>query len=104
VIQTTKELPGDFPFNLDMNSGEPLGVGMSNSSYSIQFLIETQTGWIQSTIGGGERSSSATGYLAPVIQRPNLDVLLHAQVSRVVDVTRKGGKPSFGGVEFRFGP
>lgn len=25
VIQTTKELP-EFPFNLDMNSGEPLGV------------------------------------------------------------------------------
>ncbi|KAJ6617556.1 hypothetical protein B0H10DRAFT_2032949 [Mycena sp. CBHHK59/15] len=36
--------------------------------------------WLQSTIGGGERSTSATSYLAPkFIQRPNLHVLLHAQ-------------------------
>ncbi|KAJ7908464.1 hypothetical protein B0H13DRAFT_2331444 [Mycena leptocephala] len=71
----------DFPFNLDPNSGKPLGVS-----------------WAQSTIGGGERSTSATGYLAPkFIQRPNLHVLLHAQVSRLVKVTRKKGKPSFGG-------
>ncbi|KAJ7894614.1 glucose-methanol-choline oxidoreductase, partial [Mycena olivaceomarginata] len=27
VIQTTKELPDDFPFNSDMNSGQPLGIG-----------------------------------------------------------------------------
>ncbi|KAJ6509683.1 aryl-alcohol oxidase precursor [Mycena vulgaris] len=87
VIQTTEELPNDFPFNLDMNSGQPLGIG-----------------WMQSTIGGGERSSSATGYLAPkFIQRPNLDVLLHAQVSKLVNVTQHGGKPRFGGVQFRYG-
>ncbi|KAJ6478867.1 aryl alcohol oxidase [Mycena vulgaris] len=87
VIQTTKELPNDFPFNLDMNSGQPLGIG-----------------WMQFTIGGGERSSSATGYLAPkFIQRPNLDVLLHAQVSKLVNVTQHGGKPRFGGVQFRYG-
>ncbi|KAJ7231169.1 aryl-alcohol oxidase-like protein [Mycena haematopus] len=71
VIQTTNELPDDFPFNLDMNSGKPLGIG-----------------WLQYTIGGGERSSSATGYLEPgIIQRPNLDVLLHAQVSKLVNFT-----------------
>ncbi|KAJ7801490.1 hypothetical protein B0H13DRAFT_2297408 [Mycena leptocephala] len=27
VIQTTREFPEEFPFNLDYNSGEPLGVG-----------------------------------------------------------------------------
>ncbi|KAJ7640147.1 aryl-alcohol oxidase-like protein [Mycena rosella] len=87
IIQTTEELPDDFPFNLDMNSGQPLGVG-----------------WVQSTIGHGERSSSATGYLAPdFIQRPNLDVLLHAHVSKLVNVTQHQGKPSFGGVQFRSG-
>ncbi|KAJ7258305.1 GMC oxidoreductase-domain-containing protein [Mycena rebaudengoi] len=87
VIQTTKELPHDFPFNLDPNSGKPLGVS-----------------WAQSTIGGGERSTSATGYLAPkFIQRPNLHVLLHAQVSKLANVTRKKGKPGFGGVQFRYG-
>ncbi|KAJ7368922.1 pyranose dehydrogenase [Mycena albidolilacea] len=87
VIQTTKELPHEFPFNLDMNSGQPLGVS-----------------WLQSTIGGGERSTSATGYLAPkFIRRPNLHVLLHAQVSKLVNATHKAGKPAFGGVQFRYG-
>ncbi|KAJ6515335.1 pyranose dehydrogenase [Mycena sanguinolenta] len=87
VIQTTQELPDDFPFNLDMNSGQPLGIS-----------------WLQSTIGNGERSTSATGYLAPkFIKRPNLDVLLHAQVSKLVNETKEGGKPAFKGVEFRYG-
>ncbi|KAJ6474769.1 glucose dehydrogenase short protein [Mycena sanguinolenta] len=87
VIQATRELPEEFPFNLDYNSGEPLGVG-----------------WLQSTIGGGERSSSARSYLAPqFIQRENLHVLLHAQVSRLVDPQSNTGVVIFGGVEFSQG-
>ncbi|KAF7351779.1 hypothetical protein MSAN_01611300 [Mycena sanguinolenta] len=91
VIQTTNELPDDFPFNLDMNSGKPLGIS-----------------WFQFTIGGGERSSSATGYLTPaVLQRPNLDVLLHAQVSKLVNATQSRAVPveplAFQGVEFKYG-
>ncbi|KAF8218263.1 aryl-alcohol oxidase-like protein [Mycena galopus ATCC 62051] len=87
VIQTTKELPETFPFNLDTNSGKPLGLG-----------------WLQSTIGGGMRSSSATSYLAPeFIQRENLHVLIHAQVSRLVGASDVGGKVSFGGVQFSQG-
>ncbi|KAJ7613818.1 aryl-alcohol oxidase precursor [Mycena polygramma] len=87
VINTTKELPDDFPFNVDTNSGHPLGIG-----------------WLQSTIGHGMRSSSATGYLEPAImQRPNLDVLLHARVAKLVNVTQRGGSPAFGGVQFRYG-
>ncbi|KAJ7934943.1 GMC oxidoreductase-domain-containing protein [Mycena leptocephala] len=90
VIQTTKELPDDFPFNSDMNSGQPLGIASQ--------------GWMQSTIGGGERSSSATGYLGPhIIQRPNLHVLLHAQVSRLVNGTRSRGSITFEGGEFQYG-
>ncbi|KAF8160225.1 aryl-alcohol oxidase [Mycena galopus ATCC 62051] len=87
VIQTTRELPEEFPFNLDYNSGEPLGVG-----------------WLQSTIGGGKRSSSATSYLAPkFIQRENLHVLLHAQVLRLVGPQTTKGVVSFEGVEFSQG-
>ncbi|KAJ7449302.1 hypothetical protein FB451DRAFT_1187393 [Mycena latifolia] len=71
-------------FNLDMNSGTPLGVG-----------------WLQSTVGGGKRSTSATSYLAPkFIQRETLHVLLHAQVSRLVNSSSVDGKLAFGGVEF----
>ncbi|KAJ7684156.1 GMC oxidoreductase-domain-containing protein [Mycena polygramma] len=87
VINTTKELLDDFPFNVDTNSGQPLGIG-----------------WLQSTIGHGMRSSSATGYLEPAIMhRPNLYVLLHAQVAKLVNVTQRGGSPAFGGVQFRYG-
>ncbi|KAK7052441.1 GMC oxidoreductase [Favolaschia claudopus] len=87
IIQSTKEIPDELPFNLDMNSGKPLGLG-----------------WVQSTIGGGERSTSATSYLGPkFIQRRNLHVLLHAQVSKLVNSSHKNGKLAFGGVEFKQG-
>ncbi|KAJ7197069.1 hypothetical protein B0H12DRAFT_1330199 [Mycena haematopus] len=67
IIKTTTELSG-YPFNLDMNSGSPLGIG-----------------WGQVTIKNGSRSSSATSYLAPkFLARPNLHVLLNARVTRVL--------------------
>lgn len=28
ILETTHDLPQLFPYNLDMNSGDPLGVGM----------------------------------------------------------------------------
>ncbi|KAJ6527898.1 aryl-alcohol oxidase precursor [Mycena vulgaris] len=87
VMQTTAQMPTVFPFNLDMNSGHPLGIS-----------------WLQSTIGGGERSTSAKGYLAPIyIRRPNLHVLVHAQVSKLVNPKQVGTNKAFGGVQFRYG-
>ncbi|KAJ6494043.1 pyranose dehydrogenase [Mycena vitilis] len=87
IIEATKELPEDWPFNLDMNSGKPLGLG-----------------WLQSTIGGGARSTSATSYLGPeFIHRENLHVLLHAQVSKLVDSRRVNGELAFRGVQFLLG-
>ncbi|KAH9475796.1 Pyranose dehydrogenase 1 [Psilocybe cubensis] len=72
VIQTTSQL-NEFPFNLDMNSGNPIGIG-----------------WLQSTIKGGSRSSSATSYLGPsFIKRPNLHVLIGAQVTRILSTGKK---------------
>ncbi|KAJ7215763.1 hypothetical protein B0H12DRAFT_1224587 [Mycena haematopus] len=70
IIETTTQLSG-FPFNLDMNSGTPLGIG-----------------WGQATIKNGSRSSSATSYLAPqYINRPNLYVLLNARATRVLQTS-----------------
>ncbi|KAJ6489556.1 alcohol oxidase [Mycena vitilis] len=67
VIETTTQL-AEYPFNLDMNSGYQLGIG-----------------WKQQTVKSGSRSSSATSYLAPqFVGRPNLHVLLHARVTRVL--------------------
>ncbi|KAJ7267567.1 aryl-alcohol oxidase-like protein [Mycena haematopus] len=70
VIETTTEL-AEFPFNIDMNSGYQLGIG-----------------WDQQTVKNGSRSSSATSYLAPqFVARPNLHVLLHARVTRVLQTS-----------------
>ncbi|KAJ6494581.1 alcohol oxidase [Mycena sanguinolenta] len=67
IIDTTTQLDG-YPFNLDMNSGNPIGIG-----------------WGQATIKDGSRSSSATSYLgSQYISRPNLHVLLNARVTRVL--------------------
>jgi len=35
VIQTTKELPDEFPFNLDMNSGKPMGLGKWQANHLV---------------------------------------------------------------------
>ncbi|KAF7374315.1 Pyranose dehydrogenase 3 [Mycena sanguinolenta] len=82
IIQTTKDLPNEWAFVLDMNAGVNLGVG-----------------WLQSTIGDGGRSSSATSYLGPqYISRPNLHILVNAQVSRVLQSTENS--LHFNAVEF----
>ncbi|KAJ7346320.1 alcohol oxidase [Mycena albidolilacea] len=79
VFTATDEL-AEFPFNLDMNSGDTIGVG-----------------WTQATIKDGARSSSATSYLAPeFVNRPNLHVLLNARVTRVLPT----GPSAFAMVEF----
>ncbi|KAJ7751448.1 aryl-alcohol oxidase precursor [Mycena metata] len=84
IIATSQENPKDFPFNLDMNSGKPLGLG-----------------WLQSTIKGGKRSSAATSYLGPTfMSRPNLHVLVNSRVTRLIQTGTDQGKPAFRSVEF----
>ncbi|KAF9002463.1 pyranose dehydrogenase [Cyathus striatus] len=85
-IQTSKDLKDEFPYNLDMNDGNPLGLG-----------------WLQSTIGNGTRSSAATSYLGPrFIHRPNLDVVLNTVVSRVLRSSHRN-KDDFRTIEFKSG-
>ncbi|KAJ7882855.1 aryl-alcohol-oxidase from pleurotus Eryingii [Mycena leptocephala] len=63
VIETTKEL-AEFPFNLDMNSGDQIGID-----------------------DGEKREKEQLGNLVSApqfIRRPNLHVLLHARVTRVL--------------------
>lgn len=67
VINTTQEL-AEFPYRVDMNSGEHIGIG-----------------WVQTLVDAGQRSSAKTHLLrAEKEGRENIDVLLHARVSRVV--------------------
>ncbi|KAJ7173927.1 aryl-alcohol oxidase-like protein [Mycena crocata] len=71
VIQTAKDNPTKFPFNLDLNSGDGLGFG-----------------WLETSVGGGSRSTSSSAYLRPALNsRKNLDLLLHTQVTRLVSTS-----------------
>ncbi|KAJ2920821.1 hypothetical protein H1R20_g16273, partial [Candolleomyces eurysporus] len=84
VLEASKQLGGDYAYNLDFNSGDSLGIG-----------------WVQLTVGRGERSSSATAYLGPkYINRSNLHVLVGHQAVRVLNTTSRGGVPSLRTVRF----
>ncbi|KAJ7474300.1 aryl-alcohol oxidase-like protein, partial [Mycena latifolia] len=68
VLQTSADHSDQYPFNLDLNSGNGLGVG-----------------WVQTTVGNSVRSSSSSAYLHPALDsRSNLDLLLHTQVTQLV--------------------
>ncbi|KAH9044917.1 aryl-alcohol-oxidase from pleurotus Eryingii [Lactarius deliciosus] len=89
IFNTTTQL-AEFPFNEDMNSGNPLGIG-----------------WTQFSVGGGQRSSASVSYLTPVLSRSNLDILINTQVTKVVQTGTQGGLPIFRGVQlaqFASGP
>jgi hypothetical protein len=92
-----------FFFNLDYNSGRHLGVG--ELQYIPAYQSNRFTGYTQSTIKDGQRSSSATSYLAPQFsERKNLHVLLRAQVARVLSSANQNkSQPSFDTVEFTDG-
>lgn len=58
------------------------------------------TGVIQSTIGNGTRSSSATAYLEPVLDRGNLHVIVQHTATKLITEGTKHGIPVFSKVEF----
>ncbi len=66
VVRAAQEI--GIPYSGDFNGTSQLG-----------------TGFYQATMGGGERSSSASGYLWPALQRSkNLTLRLNSQVTRVI--------------------
>ncbi|KAL0579596.1 hypothetical protein V5O48_002434 [Marasmius crinis-equi] len=98
IIEASKSMDNDsdFRFVLDMNAGTELGVG------SLVPKIRAPPGFTQMTVLNGSRSSSATSYLGPqFIGRPNLHVLLHAHVTRILPINTDTSENvlSFGGVE-----
>lgn len=91
VIETTKELSAEFPFSPDQGHGDGKVLGM---------------GWTQNSIGNGVRSSSATTYLKNALGRRQVDVLINAHVTKLVQtstnvITRK---PVFREVQFQNSP
>ncbi|KAI0085562.1 aryl-alcohol oxidase-like protein [Irpex rosettiformis] len=83
VISTTQQLPDEFPFNRDMNSGDPIGIG-----------------WTPSTIAGGVRQSGALSYLKPILSiRQNLDVVVNTHVTKLLQTGSVGKLPEMRGVQ-----
>lgn len=55
---------------------------------------------MQSSVGGGERSSAATAYLpTDVRDRTNLDILLNTRALRLVQTDNSTAGPVFKGVQ-----
>ena len=69
--------------------------------YYLTIITLLEPGYVQSTIGDGERCSSVTAYLASSLARSNLDVLVQHQVTRLLSSgVDDDGKVVFNGVEF----
>ena len=105
VIATRQEMAAEFPFNWDMNNGDVLGICVprytsSASTPLISSHILFGVGWAQATIGHGTRSSLATAFFAPPLSRTNLNVLINAQVTKLMQTGIRNGKPSFHSVNF----
>ncbi|KAJ6474553.1 aryl-alcohol oxidase-like protein [Mycena vulgaris] len=87
VLQTGADHSDKYPFNLDLNSGDGLGVGVSSASLSLYhrlFKDHPIQGWLHTTVGNSARSSSSSAYLHPALDsRSNLDLLLYTQVTHL---------------------
>ncbi|KAI0687622.1 alcohol oxidase [Cytidiella melzeri] len=82
VLNASKELSAEFPFNLDQNSGFTLGIG-----------------WAQFTIADGERQSAALSYLDSILTSHNLDIVVNTHVTKLLQTGTSGGLPVFRGVQ-----
>ncbi|KZT00887.1 GMC oxidoreductase [Laetiporus sulphureus 93-53] len=83
VLSSGFELSHLFPYNIDMNSGYPMGLGWAVGSVSAD----------------RKRTSSATSYLWPAMNRSNLDVLIDTRVTRLLAAGITDGMLSFTKVE-----
>ncbi|TBU24063.1 alcohol oxidase [Dichomitus squalens] len=82
-LNASQELPDEFPFNLDYNSGNTTGFS-----------------WTQATIHDGRRTTSATSYLAEAFNRTNLDILVNTRVTKIAPVGEVNGVPDLRSVQF----
>ena len=99
VIQTTQELSDEFPFNEDMNSGNPLGLGKPSFLEAYQRFHNSNAGYSQNSVGGGARSSAAVAYLYPAFNRTNLDIVVNTRAVRLNQTGTEDGLPAFRAVQ-----
>ena len=91
VTDTAKALG---KYNQDLNAGNMIGFGMPLALLLSQNVhCRSLLGFVQNSIGNGERSSAATAYLVPALQRPNLDVIINSRATRVFASKPAPGQP-----------
>ena len=81
-VNASAELPAEFPFNRDFNSGNTIGIS-----------------WVQSTIYEGARFSSASAFIAPALERPNLEVVVNTLATKLIPTNATSGTPDIRTVE-----
>ncbi|KAF8192528.1 hypothetical protein BJ912DRAFT_1095103 [Pholiota molesta] len=89
VMQTTGQLPSEFPYNEDMSGVDRSLLGL---------------GFVPGAVNGGVRSSSSTSYLAQANSRPNLTVLINSTVQKVIETGSILGIKVFKSVQFTSSP
>lgn len=101
VVNTSKTVP-EFPFNLDFQSGNSVGVCKLTCRKWTPFKSTDRllAALAQSAISNGTRSSSATAYLEPALNRTNLHVLIQNTVTKLIHTGFENGLPTFKKVEF----
>ena len=107
VFDTTEDLPEQFPFNEDMNSGSPLGIGVA--VLLLRLRSESADGFFLGRLPfsvsmEGRRSSSATAYLEPILNRTNLDVLMMTQATKLIASGTADGMPHFDAIQIAQSP
>ncbi|EJF64358.1 alcohol oxidase [Dichomitus squalens] len=85
-LQAQQQLSAEFAYNQDVNSGNMIGFS-----------------WTPFSIQNGARSDSARDYIQPALSRSNLDVIVNAQVTKVVQTTTSGKTPVVRTVQFQTG-
>jgi choline dehydrogenase-like flavoprotein len=83
VIDASRELSAEFPYQQDVNAGNPIGVS-----------------WKQSSIRDGMRTDSNRAYISKFTRRANLTVLTNTHVTKILKTGTSNGVPVFRGVEF----
>ncbi|SDB17803.1 GMC family oxidoreductase [Belnapia rosea] len=75
-----------------IRAGTELGWEHRDDLNDLPHGLGEHIGWVQQTRGGRRRASAARSYLRPALRRPNLQVVTHALVRRIIlDGTRAVG-------------
>ncbi len=106
IIQATKELPSEFPFNLDYNSGYHLGIGKFSfqTAVLLNVLIVENTHRLDTIYYWKQNLQQLSDILswAKYVGQLNLYVLIRTYVTRILlsDTTSISVLPMFNSVKF----